>query len=587
VREPVSAPADLDKSQDVEGQWKWKWGALPERKEVGETLTDAGSPHAHRKRLADLVDDDDSDHKVELSLCGHLLHGTPDQALHDEDVFNANIVSQQQLEADPSLWFHPSLVARFDQTPPYYPWKVAYPLLTSWIVFNRPISLSAVQNLMNTTVNVSKAPQSGSSWRGWFGRGVSRSDLPQQAPSAAHEAADTENSSPSAPLIPRKAKTVGADLEMGPMPPSPDTPVLQADGLQREAGAGLTPIPHAREVNGNGGPAGGAGSVLCCATPTPTTQGSPSKCYRKSLRPTTEQLRSLNLKPGPNPVTFSVTSSLQGTQSITSTIYFWPPNAKIVVSDVDGTITKSDLLGQLMPIVGRDWSHLGVASLYTAIRKNGYRIVYMSARAIGQADLTRDYLFGLCQSEMDRLPDGPLILSPDRLLSSFRREVIDRKPHVFKIAALRDIRGLFSQEHNPFYAGFGNRESDYRAYTSVGVPEAKVFIIDTKGLIHHCNTTYARTYQTMRQIVHEMFPSVRGGEEDAHAAAAGDDRDKDQGQESPSADDQVNTTTTTERRGGRGGGGGGRGAVSVSYAGWSREFDPAVERNMKARKTLA
>ena len=36
------------------------------------------------------------------------------------------------------------------------------------------------------------------------------------------------------------------------------------------------------------------------------------------------------------------------------------------------------------------------------------------------------------------------------------REVIDRRPEEFKIAALRDIKRLFG-DRNPFYAGFGNR----------------------------------------------------------------------------------------------------------------------------------
>lgn len=107
------------------------------------------------------------------------------------------------------------------------------------------------------------------------------------------------------------------------------------------------------------------------------------------------------------------------------------------MSDVDGTITRSDVWGQLMPIVGRDWSHSGVAEFFSRIYKNGYKILYLTARAIGQADSTRDYLFGLTQSNTVKLPDGPLILSPDRLFRSFKREVIDRKPYVFKIAALR------------------------------------------------------------------------------------------------------------------------------------------------------
>ena len=65
---------------------------------------------------------------------------------------------------------------------------------------------------------------------------------------------------------------------------------------------------------------------------------------------------------------------------------------------------RSDVLGQLMPIVGRDWSHTGVAELFTKIKKSGYLILYLTARAIGQADATRDYLFGLTQKERDKLP---------------------------------------------------------------------------------------------------------------------------------------------------------------------------------------
>lgn len=39
-----------------------------------------------------------------------------------------------------------------------------------------------------------------------------------------------------------------------------------------------------------------------------------------------------------------------------------------------------------------------------------------------------------------------------------------RRPHEFKIACLQDIRALFPTEWNPFYAGFGNRDTDEVAY---------------------------------------------------------------------------------------------------------------------------
>ena len=65
---------------------------------------------------------------------------------------------------------------------------------------------------------------------------------------------------------------------------------------------------------------------------------------------------------------------------------------KMIISDVDGTITKSDMLGHILPRFGRDWTHTGIAKLYTAIKKNGYEIMYLTARPIGMADETREFL---------------------------------------------------------------------------------------------------------------------------------------------------------------------------------------------------
>lgn len=43
-------------------------------------------------------------------------------------------------------------------------------------------------------------------------------------------------------------------------------------------------------------------------------------------------------------------------------------------------------------------------------------------------------------------------------MDCFFREVIDRKPEEFKIAALTDLKECFPVKR-PFYAGFGNRET--------------------------------------------------------------------------------------------------------------------------------
>jgi phosphatidate phosphatase LPIN len=93
--------------------------------------------------------------------------------------------------------------------------------------------------------------------------------------------------------------------------------------------------------------------------------------------------------------------------------------------------------------------------------------LYLTSRAIGQANMTRGYIQNLRQNDNTRLPDGPVIMSPDRLIESFKREVILRRPHEFKILALQDIRMLFALDHNPFYAGFGNRITVSVVYLSL------------------------------------------------------------------------------------------------------------------------
>jgi phosphatidate phosphatase LPIN len=143
----------------------------------------------------------------------------------------------------------------------------------------------------------------------------------------------------------------------------------------------------------------------------------------------------LNLKKGPNSITFSISAT--GVATCTARIFVWDAADQIVISDIDGTITKwaaisitaclyadliyrSDALGHVFTMIGRDWTHMGVAKLYTDICSNGYKIMYLTSRAIGQADSTRDYLRGINQNDY-QLPEGPVIMSPDRLMASLHR----------------------------------------------------------------------------------------------------------------------------------------------------------------------
>ncbi|XP_052625161.1 phosphatidate phosphatase PAH2 isoform X2 [Lactuca sativa] len=226
---------------------------------------------------------------------------------------------------------------------------------------------------------------------------------------------------------------------------------------------------------------------------------------RRELTPTPQQLESLNLTEGKNTVTFKFSTAVLGNQQVDARIFLWKWDSRIVISDVDGTITKSDVLGQFMPLVGRDWSHIGVTHLFSAIKENGYEILFLSARSISQADITRQFLINLRQ-EGKALPEGPVVISPDGLFPSLFREVIRRAPHEFKIACLADIRACFPDDWNPFYAGFGNRDTDEFSYLKVGIPKGKIFIINPKGevVVNRCHDT--KSYSSLHSIVNGIFP---------------------------------------------------------------------------------
>ncbi|XP_054793765.1 phosphatidate phosphatase PAH1-like [Prosopis cineraria] len=241
------------------------------------------------------------------------------------------------------------------------------------------------------------------------------------------------------------------------------------------------------------------------SSPTAGSHRSPHKQLVRTNVPTNEQIASLNLNEGQNLVTFSFSTRVLGKQQVDAHIYLWKWNARIVISDVDGTITKSDVLGQFMPLVGKDWTQSGVARLFSAIKENGYQLLFLSARAIVQAYLTRNFLLNLKQ-DGKALPNGPVVISPDGLFPSLYREVIRRAPHEFKIACLEDIKRLFPADYNPFYAGFGNRDTDELSYRKIGIPKGKIFIINPKGEVAISHRIDVKSYTSLHTLVNDMFP---------------------------------------------------------------------------------
>uniref|UniRef100_A0A7N8WLJ7 phosphatidate phosphatase n=1 Tax=Mastacembelus armatus TaxID=205130 RepID=A0A7N8WLJ7_9TELE len=243
----------------------------------------------------------------------------------------------------------------------------------------------------------------------------------------------------------------------------------------------------------------------------PTIQSEPGLTsggvsYKKTLRLTSEQLLSLQLQDGPNDVVFSVTTQYQGTCRCQGTIYLWNWDDKIIISDIDGTITRSDTLGHILPTLGKDWTHQGIAQLYHKVSQNGYKFLYCSARAIGMADMTRGYL-NWVNERGTMLPMGPVLLSPSSLFSALHRSVIEKKPEKFKVECLNDIKNLFYPNTQPFYAAFGNRPTDVYSYKEVGVPLNRIFTVNPKGeLVQEHAKTNISSYVRLGEVVDHVFP---------------------------------------------------------------------------------
>lgn len=183
---------------------------------------------------------------------------------------------------------------------------------------------------------------------------------------------------------------------------------------------------------------------------------------------------------GSNRISYTVSSLIQGPKTTTCSLYLWKSDSKIVISDIDGTVTKSDLLGHVLPTLGRDWTKPGVAELYTKVASFGVQFLYLTSRPIGEAPLTRKTLDRVSQ-DGTQLPEGPIITAPDRMIRSLTREVVLRKPHTFKIPTLAMVSGLFG--HSPYVFGFGNRITDVMSYTQNGLPESQIILFDTSNRV--------------------------------------------------------------------------------------------------------
>lgn len=273
-----------------------------------------------------------------------------------------------------------------------------------------------------------------------------------------------------------------------------------------------------------------------------------------TLTPSSEQLTRMNLIDGRNTIMFKVDGT---SKTITTYLFLLRPDTRIVISDIDGTITKSDAWGHVYTMIGKDWTHSGVAELFDKISKNDYIFLYLSSRPLSQIRYTRKYLTSVKQNGYS-LPIGPILHSPDGIFGAIYREIISRKPEEFKIACLKEVMDIFPGNGNndnqtnmksdniefeniaikksestivpdditalnskltdlsfktiktPFIAGFGNRKTDIITYKEVGIHRSRIFTIDTTGtIVSEFTNTVSDSYLSLNNIVENVFPPIK------------------------------------------------------------------------------
>ena len=139
--------------------------------------------------------------------------------------------------------------------------------------------------------------------------------------------------------------------------------------------------------------------------------------------------------------------------------YVAPAEVKLVITDVDGTLTAHESsFAKAVIIGGKVKPHPGAAASLRAVTERGYQVVYVTARPDRFTDATRAWLGN------NGFPRGPvrladaLWLKPGAATIAYKTRVLDGLNH-FEVAA-----------------GVGNRTSDVRAYTAAGLAAGRIFV---------------------------------------------------------------------------------------------------------------
>ena len=188
-------------------------------------------------------------------------------------------------------------------------------------------------------------------------------------------------------------------------------------------------------------------------------------------------------------------------------VYVFGQDDKIIVSDIDGTITKSDTRGFFGGALGCKVHHENVDEFLRGLNENGYKIIYLTARNLRYMSYTKNYLFEkIAVNNVNGvgLPKYPVLCIPQEFAVA---ALADESQAVLgKSSSLNNVLSLFENPSDMFVGAYGNKNSDAEAYKNVGISLNKTFIINKQSEITNVLSDEKTTFQLQIEDLNNLFP---------------------------------------------------------------------------------
>lgn len=208
-----------------------------------------------------------------------------------------------------------------------------------------------------------------------------------------------------------------------------------------------------------------------------------------SSTPCSMALQKLGLRPRKNSI---IAKHRQLGVEATFEIWLYDHQDKLVVMDIDGTVTRSDVRGYFESVYLGVYTyvHEGIVALLHTLRESfGYHIMFLSSRPLAHQRETRLLLANVSEKGIE-LPDGPLFVNQETTTQAAYRELITKNTKELKSGILLNIKRVFAAASpaslisaEPFVWGIGNKTADCEAYHSAGICNDNILLIDTASRI--------------------------------------------------------------------------------------------------------